>query len=722
MKKILSFIILMMCGFYGLSQCNNYQIYESFTGSLPTQGGTWTENSMIVVTTPVRTGTHAIGFNGSGDWIRIPQIANPGVLSFWYRRSSNTTAWTLNIQTSPDGTTWTTRGSVTAPTATYQQYSLNIGSLGLTNVFIRLIDARASGTHQRYVEDLSITSTSSSVNTLIPILGACSQTLTSTLTYSLSDDGGPAGPISTGYGNSVDRTITLTPSDNTKKLQLNFSQLDLETSWDYLYIYDGTNTSAPLLATLNGTTIPSAITAENASGQLTIRWTTDGSNVGAWGGFLASITSVTICTTPTNGGTLSSTKTNTTVNDATTLTTSGNGGTITKLEWSYNNFTSVAGSISSPSNPYTFMMNIQQSQIYFRTTSKDGTCPSGNSNIVTVNLNNATPYSSSSGTYGIQDGDHVTNVTLANINNTSTNDGDSYQDFRSQIIEVAKGTQYTLSVTATNTFNPGQGYAAWIDWNGDGVFQTTENVLQSAPANSVSQNITVPIDAITGDVLMRVLSVWNTTPSTNAYSTTAYRWGEIEEYTVRISVELPIELVSFSSTCIGSGSLITWKTSSENNTSHFTLEKSKDGSNWYIINNQQAAGNSNNLITYTFTDEEKNNDINYYRLNQYDIDGTYETFGPISNNCLEESSGYFSIFPNPSTNSFSVIINNSSLIGTCFLYIRDEGGRIVYDKNIEVTQGINLYLIDKLDISPGFYYISVVNSKYTTGILKQIIK
>ena len=180
MKKLL--FLFTLISYLGFSQCNQYQIYESFTSTLPTQGGTWTSNSMITVTTPVKTGTHSIGFNGTGDWIRTPQIATPGVLTFWYRRSTNTTAWVLNIQTSPDGTTWTTRGSITAVTTTYQQYTLNIGALSLTNVFIRLIDARASGAQERYVDDLAITSTTTATNTLLPIIGACSQTLTSSLT------------------------------------------------------------------------------------------------------------------------------------------------------------------------------------------------------------------------------------------------------------------------------------------------------------------------------------------------------------------------------------------------------------------------------------------------------------------------------------------------------------------------------------------------------------
>jgi hypothetical protein len=296
----LLFLIVFLLGISSIvnSQCNQYQIYESFTGTLPTQGGTWTANSMIAVTSPVRTGTHAIGFNGSGDWIRTPQMASPGILNFWYRRSSNSTAWTLNVQTSPNGTTWTTRGSITTVTTTYQQYTLNIGALSLTNIFIRLIDARSSGAHERYVEDLSITSTAASSNILLPILGSCTQTLNSSLTYNLADDGGPAGPISTGYSNNVDRTLTLTPSDNTLKLQLSFTQMDLETSYDYLYVYDGPTTSATLLATLNGTVIPSDITATNSTGQLTIRWTSDVSNIGAWGGFMASVKSISVVPLP----------------------------------------------------------------------------------------------------------------------------------------------------------------------------------------------------------------------------------------------------------------------------------------------------------------------------------------------------------------------------------------------------------------------------------------
>jgi len=618
MKKLF-FILTLLISLGVKSQCNQYLIYESFTSTLTTQGGTWGVNSILASTSPTRTGNYAAGFNGTGDWIRTPQIANPGVLSFWYRRSSNSTAWTLNVQTSPDGTTWTTRGTVTAPTTTYQQYTLNIGALGLTNVFIRLLDGRASGAHERYVDDLGITSTVTNQNTLIPFLGNCSQTLTSTLTYTITDAGGPTDT----YNNNLDQTVTLTPSDNTKKLQLDFSSFNVEAVYDFLYVYDGPNTSSPLLATLNGTSLPATITAENASGQLTLRFTSDISGIRV--GFQATVTSVTVCTTPTNGGTLSTNKSLTTVNDGVSLTTTGNGGSITKIEWSFDNFTTVDGSVTNPANPYNIQLNVQEANVYFRTTSKDGTCPSGVSNIVNITLKSAPPYSS-----GIVDGDHITNVTFNDINNTTTNDGDAYSDYTSIIANVTKGEPYNLSVTAANTLNPGQGYAAWIDWNGDGVLQTTENVLLKATANSTSQLVTIPSDAVTGDVLMRVLSVWNSTPDIDAYYSLGYGYGEIEEYTIRISnpISLPVELTQFESFGYPQWNVVKWTTASENNSSHFDLESSTDGENWRKITTKYAAGNSTEEIKYSYIDYNLN-PVTYYRLQQFDIDGVFKTYGPI---------------------------------------------------------------------------------------------
>jgi hypothetical protein len=283
MRTLLLLYIILSIQF-GYSQCSLYQVYESFgTTSLPTQGGTWTQNSVLTVTTPFRTGSRAIGFNGSGDWIRTPLIASPAIFSFWYRRSTNTTAWSCVIETSPNGTTWTSRATLSTITATYQQYSINLTSLALSNVYIRVRDTRASGAQERYIDDMSWTSRNSSQNTLLPIVSNCSQSISSLTT--IIDQGSYAET----YGNNLSQTVTFTPSDPTRLLELNISSLNIETAYDYLYVYDGPTTSSQLLATLTGTSSNLSYSTSQSNSAITLRFTTDVSNIGTWSGFEATI-------------------------------------------------------------------------------------------------------------------------------------------------------------------------------------------------------------------------------------------------------------------------------------------------------------------------------------------------------------------------------------------------------------------------------------------------
>jgi hypothetical protein len=617
-----NFLILLftLISFLGITQCNNYQIYESFTSTLPTQGGTWVNTTVPYGTSPRRTGTHHLVFNAKNDFIRTPQIANPGIVSFWYRRSGNTTAWTLNIDTSPDGTTWTTRGSVSTTTnisfETYQQYTLNIGLLGLTNVFIRLYDARGGGTNERYIDDLGITSTSASVNTLIPILGACSQTLTSSLTYTLTDDGGPAGPISTGYGNSVDRTITLTPSDNTKKLKLAFTQLDLETTYDFLYIYDGSNTSATLLATLNGSTLPSDISATNATGQLTLRWTTDGSNIGTWGGFAATITSITL---PTPSCISSPTSpTNSSTNQSLTSTLSWPAATYAT---SYDVYfgttlpgTATTNTSSTTYNPGTLLAGTT----YFwkivpkNTIGEPTGCSTWSFTTLTPPIND-----NPSGAITLTIGTTVSYSTYTNLysTNTTTESTPSCASYTGEDVWFKLTVpQYINSLdfdTQTGVITDG-GMAIYRGTIGSLVeIQCDDDSSPNGLMSFISRTDFFEYETI-------YIRIWE------------YGGGTTGTFGISVTTPqpLPVELSQFEGIEYTMFNLINWTTESENNSNYFDLESSTDGINWKTITTKPAAGNSNEKINYSYIDNNLS-EIVYYRLQQFDIDGKFETYGPI---------------------------------------------------------------------------------------------
>jgi hypothetical protein len=184
---------------------------------------------------------------------------------------------------------------------------------------------------------------------------------------------------------------------------------------------------------------------------------------------------------------------------------------------------------------------------------------------------------------------------------------------------------------------------------------------------------------------------------------------------------LPVELVSFSGLCEEGVVNLTWQTASEFNSSHFDVEKSRDGENWQLLTTVPSAGTSNELITYQTVDQNGTNGNNYYRLRQVDNDGQEKVYDPINVSCAEVTPGYFSSFPNPSGTSFQVIVNNKELIGVCTLNMVDATGKVIEQREIEVKDGINMFVINQ-ELTPGIYFLNITNGSKSTSVLRHAIR
>ena len=89
---------------------------------------------------------------------------------------------------------------------------------------------------------------------------------------------------------------------------------------------------------------------------------------------------------------------------------------------------------------------------------------------------------------------------------------------------------------------------------------------------------------------------------------------------------LPVELLSFSGDCDSEGNILTWQTASEFNSSHFVVEWSRDGINWESVQEVSAYGFSNENQSYSVIHKQNQTSTSYYRLSQFDLDGTIEIF------------------------------------------------------------------------------------------------
>ncbi|WP_265990957.1 hypothetical protein [Larkinella insperata] len=93
---------------------------------------------------------------------------------------------------------------------------------------------------------------------------------------------------------------------------------------------------------------------------------------------------------------------------------------------------------------------------------------------------------------------------------------------------------------------------------------------------------------------------------------------------------LPVRLVSFQGQVRENNVVLNWETASEENSERFDLERSTDALEFERIGQQPAVGTSQARQFYTFTDENPQPGMNYYRLHQVDYDGQFENSKPIA--------------------------------------------------------------------------------------------
>jgi Secretion system C-terminal sorting domain len=132
-------------------------IDEEFDAATTIPSG-WVSSSVGISTNNACTGsTNSAVFNGVNDALITPKLHDPQELKFLYLRSSNTTAWRLNVDYgfSTIGP-WTNLGFVdNAINTDCTAFATDLSSL--TDIYIRFIDARGSGSNERYIDNVVVT-------------------------------------------------------------------------------------------------------------------------------------------------------------------------------------------------------------------------------------------------------------------------------------------------------------------------------------------------------------------------------------------------------------------------------------------------------------------------------------------------------------------------------------------------------------------------------------
>ncbi len=175
---------------------------------------------------------------------------------------------------------------------------------------------------------------------------------------------------------------------------------------------------------------------------------------------------------------------------------------------------------------------------------------------------------------------------------------------------------------------------------------------------------------------------------------------------------LPVELISFRADVVNNEEvLLNWQTATEINNDYFIIEHSVDGAEYTPVGHVAGRGTTSETQSYLFTHDEPFFGVNYYRLKQVDLDGSFEYSNVVTATITMEAAKIL-IYPNPAFIREGVTVRWVGDFGkdAVQISITNSIGKQVYLKRVHLKDQDQLKIdFSNLQLTAGVYYITVMD-------------
>jgi hypothetical protein len=161
---------------------------------------------------------------------------------------------------------------------------------------------------------------------------------------------------------------------------------------------------------------------------------------------------------------------------------------------------------------------------------------------------------------------------------------------------------------------------------------------------------------------------------------------------------VPLKILNYSVAAVDGAVENNWSTANEENASHFNVQKSKDGREFYTIHRQQA--NNLSLNYYSYTDVHPFAGSSYYRIECLDRDGK-ATYSRIRQVTTTKTATSLVLYPNPASSRVNLETN-----GVTQVNVLDALGRVIISTPITQPHAT----IDIHSLPKGVYVIKALTS------------
>lgn len=160
---------------------------------------------------------------------------------------------------------------------------------------------------------------------------------------------------------------------------------------------------------------------------------------------------------------------------------------------------------------------------------------------------------------------------------------------------------------------------------------------------------------------------------------------------------MPVNLLEFKAYLDNNKVHLTWATASEQNNSHFDLERRQENGQFETIGRVKGAGNAAAKLDYTYTDASlPANNVLYYRLKQVDNDGKFVYSKVVSIKHKKEVPSV-KVLPNPAFSEIELL----GIADNTHVEIYNEIGQLVKTIN-SLNAGNKVFIAD---LPQGLYFV-----------------
>lgn len=287
------------------------------------------------------------------------------------------------------------------------------------------------------------------------------------------------------------------------------------------------------------------------------------------------------------------------------------------------------------------------------------------------------------------------------------------------------GGGYVCQVSAYNNSGANATLIAWLDYNGNGVFDAAEAITPiTVPSSSSPQSIwlywlSTPNTFVNGDYTYLRIRITSESAGMNANHATGYFTnGEVEDYRILIdNFPLAAKMLSFEAKLKTNTVHLNWSATEETGIYAYLVEKTTDNVNWTVIDTV-AAHNNSGTYTYSATDEHVKPGQSYYRIRIVENSGM-KRLSEVRQVTVSLASMDVQLAPNPARDKFTVSFY-ASLETASKISLLSAQGVVLKAMNFTSAVGLNTTEVQlPAGISNGTYLVRIE----TAGVvsIKKII-